>query len=622
MAGGIHVNSIGVSFSRRHPVSACRASVAILSALAAFALGPAPRALAQQSAVASERSSGPLVDFSAVEPDGTPVTDLQPSEVEVRISDRVRAIRSLRRVTTASPAIASGPQVRIPSPYGTNDDVAAGRRFVLVVDQESFGAGREQLFRGAVDGLLAELTPADQAMVAALPFGGVRLPFTSDKARVRLAIDRVSGQGSRNETGSDLACRTRRFLESLEAWLKEQPPRSSPLTLVLFTAGMAGPRRDAPMGLMPGMCELVVDQFRHVGTGASAARANFYVMQPADVGMGTAAAKPTLGGIADRGSDNPLEGIEHLAGVTGGARLSLDATGMASLLRVAKESSAYYVAELEPASVDAAGRSRPLSVRVTRRGVTVRVRPEITFAESPRSTTSLTVKDLLASSDHVGELRLRIAGFTVRDPGGQLRLGVVVEPSDPAVSLTSAGAILIAGDGQVPSHWFARDASERPLLGAMVAAPGTYRLRVAAIDSLGRPGAAEEDVEAALTPVGPLSLGSLMLGVSRNGATAPQLEFGSEPTAIAYFDIYGGAAGLPLSAKAEVARDPDGPPLVTLPLALTRADAGRVVASGTVPLGALPPGDYVVRGVVRLESGETGRVVRTLRKVVKPRAAL
>ena len=108
-----------------------------------------------------------------------------------------------------------------------------------------------------------------------------------------------------------------------------------------------------------------------------------------------------------------------------------------------------------------------------------------------------------------------------------------------------------------------------------------------------------------------------MIGVSRGGSTTPLLEFGAEPTAIAYFDIYGGTAGLPLSARVELARDIDGAALVTLPLAFTRADAGRVVASGTLPLGALPAGDYVVRGVVRLESGETGRVVRTLRKVAR-----
>ena len=156
------------------------------------------------------------------------------------------------------------------------------------------------------------------------------------------------------------------------------------MTLVLFTAGLAAPRRDAPMGLQPGMCELPVDQFRQVATAASAARANFYVLQPADVGFGTAPSRQTFAGAGDRGSDNPLEGIEHLVGVTGGTRFPLDAAGTASLLRVAKESSAYYVAELEPVPGDALGRSRPLDVRVSRRGVTVRARPEITLVESGR----------------------------------------------------------------------------------------------------------------------------------------------------------------------------------------------------------------------------------------------
>ena len=58
---------------------------------------------------------------------------------------------------------------------------------MLVIDQESFIAGREQLYRGAIEGLLAELTPADRTMVAALPFGGVIVPFTSDLARIRSA---------------------------------------------------------------------------------------------------------------------------------------------------------------------------------------------------------------------------------------------------------------------------------------------------------------------------------------------------------------------------------------------------------------------------------------------------
>jgi hypothetical protein len=395
--------------------------------------------------------------------------------------------------------------------------------------------------------------------------------------------------------------------------LTQQEQASTPLTLILFTSGMAGPRRDAAPGMLPGAGELPVELFRRVAAAASGARANFYVMLPSDVGIG-AAPRATLG--SDRGSDNPLDGVEHLTGATGGIRFPLDATGEQSLIRVARESSAYYVAELEPLANEVYGRNSRLNVRVTRRGVTVGARPEIRFDQAVASRkTRLAVPDLLSSDDAYPDVRLRVGGFTVRDPENRLRLGIVIEPASRDVVLESAGAILIAPDGRVAGHWNARSVADRPLLGAIAADAGTYRLRAAAVDSSGRAGAAEQLVDVGLTPIGPLTLGSLMLGVSRAGSTAPQLEFQAEPTAIAYFDIYGGAEGLPLAVRLEVARDVDGPAVIAQPMVLTRADERRVVASGTVPIGALPPGDYIARGILRLESGETARVIRTLRKI-------
>ena len=595
-----------------------RSTILVLCTLAASAADGREPAEARQAGLATERRAGPTIDFIAVQADGTPVADLQAFEVEVRIDDRVRTLRSIRRVTTAPVPAVQLPSRAVLPPYGDNDSVAAGRLFVLVVDQESFVAGGEQLVRSAVEGLLGQLTPADRAMVAALPFGGVKVPFTSQAARIRAAVNGLSAQGSRNETGSELACRTRRFLESLDGFLQDQAGAGSPLTVILFTAGLGAPRRDAPMALAPGMCELLVNHFRRVAVTASAVRANIYLAQPADVGMSGARWRESISGVGYLGSDNPLEGIEHFAGATGSARVPLDATGTASLLRVARESSAFYEAELEPERGEALDRSRSLAVRVARRGVTVRARPEITFAQPVRRTgaTRLTVPDLLAATTAATDLRLRVAGFTVREADGRLRVGVVVEPADPAVVFDSVGAILIADNGQVEARWYAKDPAERPLMGAMAALPGTYRLRVAALDTTGRFGTAEDVVVAGLTPIGPISLGSLMLGVSRADGTKPKLEFGSEPTAIASFDIYAGATSLCLSATLEVARAEDGPALVTLPVTLTRADDTRVVATGSVPLGALPPGDYVVRGVIQLEDGTTGRVMRTLRKVV------
>jgi hypothetical protein len=593
--------------------------MAVLAALAVLAIGRGGGAAAPQTRPAGERPVGPIIDFVAVQVDGTPVVGLQPSEVEVRVNGRARTLRSLRRVATAPLPVTPGAPSRLPPPFGTNDSVAVGRSFAFVIDQESFAAGSEPLLRSAVDGLLTAFTPADRALVVVLPFVGVKADFTSDAALIRRAMSGVSAQGTRTESGSDLACRTRRFLEALDGFLQGQAGRSSPLTVVLFTAGLAAPRRDAPMGVGPGMCELLVDDFKLITVAAGAARANVFVVQPDDLGATGERWRETIGGVGIDGSNNPLEGIEHLAGATGGVRLPLDARGTRALLRVASESSAYYEAELAPERDEAFGRSRKLAVRVLRGGVTVRARPEITFARQPRGapTPRLALSDLLGSREAYADVPLRVGGFTARESDGRLRVGVVVEPVDPAASFDSVGAVLVDANGQVAARWFAADALQRPLLGAMAATPGTYRLRVVAIDSTRRFGAAEDMVQVGLTPVGPLSLGSLRLGLSRDDGVELRLQFGAEPTAIASFDIYGGSAGMPISAALELARDPEGPAIASLPVSLASAGQSRVVATGSVPLGALPPGDYAVRGVVRLEDGTTGRVSRTLRKVAR-----
>ena len=153
-------------------------------------------------------------------------------------------------------------------------------------------------------------------------------------------------------------------------------------------------------------------------------------MQPADIGIGARRWRATIGGAGDIGSDNPLEGIEHLAGVTGGTRLPLDATGTASLLRVARESSAYYVAELEPVAGEVVRPQPRLGVRVARRGVTVRARPEITFSidRARRDDAAHGQRPARLRPKPSPELRLRVGGFTVRDRDGRLRVGVLVEP--------------------------------------------------------------------------------------------------------------------------------------------------------------------------------------------------
>jgi len=587
----------------------------MLAAAACLACG---LALSAQSPGSAERPPWPTVDFTVVSADGTPVGDLAITELEIRVNGRLRTVRSLRRVSAAPPLPPPDAPAPPPPPFGTNDDAITGRQFALVVDEESFAAGRQPVIANAVEGLLSSFTAADQATVVALPYGGVKIPFTSDKNRIRAAAGSLTTQGVRTDSGSDLACRTRRFLEALDGYLHFQAGRSTPLTVIVFTAGLAAPRRDAPMTEGPGMCELLIDHYDRIKLTAGESRARVYLAVPDDVGMGGERWRDNIGGSAYRGSDNPLEGIEHLAGSTAGVRVPLDAAGTRALARVARETAIYYEAGLEPEREDAGGRSRPLDVRVLRRGVLVRARPAMTFGSRPSpgpAAAPATLPQVLLSREQHQAVRLRTDGFTLRQADGRLRIGVVAEVAEPGVALRSIGAVLVRGDGQVAGPWYAADPAERPILGAISAPAGTYRLRIAAVDGEGRFGTAETTVQAGLAQVGPLALGSMMLGVSRDGGVVPTLQFGREPVAIASFDIYGGDEGTRLETALEVARAVDGPALATLPLRLARATATRVVATAAIPLGALAPGDYVVRGIVRLDDGSSARIIRTLRKV-------
>lgn len=598
------------TFFRRHIVTATILSVA-------FAGGVSFAQQQKPPVAAGERPQGLLVDFTAIAPDGSPITDLTAAEVAVRLNGRVRTIQSLRLMRTgdtANPAAAAAVSA-LPPPYGANTRTSAitGRRVMVVVDTDSFRTGTEAPLRQAVSGLIGGLAPNDRVLLATLPYGGVMVPFTADHGRVRTALSTMAGQRAQTETGSDMACRTRRVLESLSGLLDTAPRDGTPVTVLFFTGGMAGPRRDALTGRAPGMCELPTRVFQTVGTSAAAARATFYIAHPDDIrsssnnlGQGTI------------GSDNPLEGIENLAGVTGAERLPLLGQGNTALAQVTRETAAYYVAEIEAEKEDFDGETRRLNVRVTRPNVTVRTRPAIAFVSAPPMAarpTAPTVHQLLLVSEEFAELPLRVAGFTMRGEDGKVKVIGVAETADPTAVLATAAMALVDNAGRVVGQATATDAAEIPLATAMLVAPGTYRLRVAATDTTGRYGTADVEVVAGLEQAGPLQLSALTLGLSRHGGLTPKLEFGSEPMAIGSFEIYGAPeAGMRLAATMEVARTADGPAIVQSRLAVERGEGDRLVATGAIPIGALPAGDYIVRGVIAIEGGATAKVTRTLRK--------
>lgn len=571
---------------------------------------------------AERASSQYLISFAAVTSGGTIAADLRPDEVAIRIDGRPREIRSLHLVSIGGSRERA--TVALPPPFGSNTVTARGRDIHLIADDESFAPGGEQLLRASAERLLTGAGATDRIALFAIPHGGVDVGLTTDRTRIRRGLATLVGRGDARPTGSDLACRTRETLTALANYLRARRSLGAPTVAVLLTAGLAPPRRDAAQTMAPGMCELKLDAFRDVAEAAGRARAQFYVVPPVDIMSTGSVQRENIAGVGAQGSDNPVEGIEQLLGVTGGKLLNLGDGERTAFDRILGESAAYYVATIEPQRSDER-RSHALDVRVARPGVEVRASRSVIFENpDPRSTRATTpsTRDMLSTTAEFNDLPLRGAAYaSFEDTGGQIRVLTMGEAVEPNVKLSAFAAALFDRDGKAAGGWVAQssDLERSPVVGATSVPPGAYRLRIAAIDTGGRAGAIDYDVDVDLARTGTLKISAVLMGLSRGGTFAPRLQFVDEPVAIGYVEMAGAAPGAKVTATLELADEPNAAARLTAPLTIEPGAGGRYVGKAALPIGALPPGDYIVRAIVALDDHPPTRVIRTLRKAMPAR---
>lgn len=564
------------------------------------------------------------VDFTAVDSTGRPVTDLRPEEVSVRVDGRPRVVRSLQYVPVARQPLAEGPAAPLPEPYGSNSLADAGRSFLMVVDDESFRAGREVQMRQAVDEFLAGLSRRDRVALVTIPHGSTRVDLTTDHPRLSTALLSVVGHAPQRLDASDEACRTRRTLEALDSLLRGLVNHEGPMNVMFFSASLLAPRRDAIATQAPGVCEITTEHFQFVGQSAAASRALFFVILPTEVMPDPTYEATNFNAVG--GSANPMEGLEHLAGVTGGHRLTLATAQARPLDRVLMETSGYYMVGFEPEGSDRNGNNHGFDVSISRPGVTQRARPNIFIASArpDEPVPTITPADMLREARVYRDLPLRVTGYSSRGTTpDEVQIAVLGEAAEPTAAIVAAAAGLFDSEGRLIAQWTANDSDvgRRAVFAAVSATPGTYRLRFAARDADGRTGTADTEIVAGLARAGQYELSSALLGLmrpGRDGASAsfqPRLEFTTEPVAIAYIEVYGGQAGNRVAANVEIATSVDGPPVIATPLAIQPTDDdNRFLAMGAVPIGGLPAGDYVVRVNVGAEGEVPAQVLRTLRK--------
>jgi hypothetical protein len=578
----------------------------VLLLLTAAALSATSYAQSRQFVLSSrDRANLLAIDFTASGPNGTPVETLTPADVTVRLGGRNRRVVSVEFVR-ASPGPAA-----VDPPYADNSARSAPRSLILMVDEDTIRPGRTLAVRDAAHQLVAGLSPQDRLALVTVPFGGLAVNLTTDHGRVLQAMTSLTSQSSRSESVADTQCRTLTTLTGISDTLLRLSAVEDPVTVVLFSSHQAGPQneiRSLGQASAGGPCELRTSNFNDLGLAAASARARFYIVHS---------------DVDQRGRS--LDGLEHMAGVTGGSLLFLSTNeGRAAIGRILRETAGHYVARVSREPSDKPGAVQNVSVNTSRPNVTIHRTPQfvITRTMAPvgdaAATAPASARDLIRQAQLISDLPLRVTAHPFRDEDpARIRLVVTMDSPEMSASLSDAMIGVFDGRGELVSglEITSEALQRRPLVAALSVPSGVFRLRAAALESSGRGGTAEQVIDASLTEIGPMHASAVMIGLSREGGFVPALEFTSEPTAFGMLELYGAVSPAP-RVVFEIAATAMGPALITMPgLVEPSPVPTRAVATAVLPLSQLAPGDYVVRVTVTPDGRPGGRIIRTLRKV-------
>jgi hypothetical protein len=537
------------------------------------------------------------IDFLATTNDGKPVTDLKAEEVTVRVDGRQRTLRSLQLVQYESPAAGSAGGNPPPMPFGVNNAPDTSRALLFLIEDASIRANSGRVVRDTIAQYLKGVSSRDRIGLVTLPQPTVNVDLAPGVDRAVEALQKINGRAP--GTTSD-TCRTRDTLEALRNMLGGLAGAETPTTVLVFSGGLVGSARSgAQTG--SGQCDLTTEHYSSIGRVSSLGRAQLYVIQ------------------AEEGVTTQSDGLESLAGVTGGQVLRLAVTGESAVERAARETSSYYLASFDPDPKERDGQDHRLELRLARQDLQVRSRSTLTIAKGDSARQigrNVNPRDMVKQTTAFRDLPLRVAAYPSRGSGDNLNIFIMAEPIDPSTKLTAGSAAIADKANKATTVSLdEKQLAGRPITASLSGPPGTYRVRFAATDASGRSGAVDYTVNAELTSAGPLKMSGLVVAALREKSMAPAMQFKDEATAVGYVEIYGQLTGQ-VSARMELAASVDGPALKTIqPGGQKTSEADKFLLLGEIPIADLKPGDYVVRAFVSLQGQPEGRVIRTLRKV-------
>lgn len=602
------------------------------------------------------------VETTVLDRDGRPVRDLQPSDFTVRVAGQPRKVLfarfsgsdAARGVTTT---ISTGaPPVAGAHPPGSG--AVPGRTVVFVVDRDSIKSGNEKALLQTSASVLDVLTPADAVGLLGLPVGGVEL--TREHGRVRAGLETITGTQPRqallqdrrisweeaiafelnngrviaevverecpqvnrgeNLPGSQCPLQLRNqamemlqtgriqvqtTLSALNRLADRLAPLRGPKHVVLISGGM-------PFGqdLLP-----LFDEFARKAAEAQVVLYAVHLDQPESDASDRRVVASAFGGR------DLSQGLTTMTGMTGGAFFNGVGRAAGVFDRIKVEINNYYELGLETSPEDIGGKPRDIDVKVSRPGLTVRARKQVTLPA--RATVAAwsadTVKTLLQQPTDLADLPIAVTAYTTRGAeDNTLRVLLSAEIGSAQSRLPADWGFVVFDDGNVVASGRQRiDAAgaSQPSPWAITTSarlsPGRYRIRFAAADADGRAGVVDTPLTVGLRAAGDLQVSDLILGTTDGVRLHPRSQIARGTQISALIELLSADPDRLARSRAVIEIIPAGSAEPVKRILMAARSAGVVLLNeAQLDTAVLAPGRYTASVVVLQDNQPVGRVSR------------
>ena len=202
--------------------------------------------------------------------------------------------------------------------------------------------------------------------------------------------------------------------------------------------------------------------------------------------------------------------------------------------RIKVEIDNFYELGIETLAEDSTGKPRDIEVKVSRPGLSVRARKQVTMPD--RATVAAwsadPVKTLLQQPSDLAELPIALTAYTTRG-GEDKTLHVLLSaeigsaqsrlPADWGFVVIHHGTVVASGRQRIePGSVDALAKGPWPITTSAKLAPGGYRLRFAAADADGRAGVIDVPLTVGLRAAGDLQVSDLILGTADGAKVQPR----------------------------------------------------------------------------------------------------